>query len=65
MKTSEALFEALESVLRVKEAMYSDIDSSDTKPAGARWIKRHYSAVSEAYELLEGVLESLDDQEGG
>jgi hypothetical protein len=65
MKTSEALFEAVESVSLVHQAMFDDMNDPDTKPAGVEWIQKYYPIITDAYQILSDARNSYNDHERG
>ena len=63
MKTSEALYEAIEAVSRLEVAMFEDGIDSETTRKGIVWLDTHWQPVEKAYKLLKGVRESLNEEE--
>ncbi len=61
MKTSQALYEALEAVGRAQEAMLEDFSEPDVTRIGMQWLKLNHDDVAKAYKLIEGVRDSLNE----
>ena len=61
MKTSQALYEALEAVGRAQEAMLDDFSEPDTTEIGWQWLKLNHDSVAKAYTLIEEVRDSLNE----
>ncbi len=63
MKTSEALYEAIEGVKRLETAMAEDHNSPDTHQQGVLWIQHNALKVYNTRLSLEDIRDSLN--EGG
>ena len=61
MKTSQALYDAIEAVERLEEAMVEDYNDPETKPKGASWILRHNFATAEMRAAFKNMRDSLNE----
>lgn len=61
MKTSQALYDAIEAVEKLRKAMVLDLDDSDLKAKGLVWIRWGISIIDQVYRILEGVRDSLNE----
>ncbi|KKL46267.1 hypothetical protein LCGC14_2347290 [marine sediment metagenome] len=63
MKTSQALYEAIEGVKSLETAMVKDYNDPDTKPAGCLWIQERHHRVLEKRLVFEHMRDSLNEVE--
>lgn len=63
MKTSQALYDALEAVSDLEAAIAWDLSDVDTKPSGIGWLCVNRTDAIKAYKLLENMRDSLNDVE--
>ena len=61
MKTSQAIYEALEAVGWLLKAMTEDMQDPDATRERVDWLTYNYNTVVGAYQLLEGVRDSLNE----
>ena len=61
MKTSQALYDALEAIGRAQEAILADFSDPDVTRIGYQWLKLNHDSVAKAYTLIEEVRDSLNE----
>ena len=61
MKTSQALYEALEAVSELQQAMFEDRQDLQTMSNGVKWLDNQRYAVAQAHTLLENMRDSLNE----